>query len=717
MEGRYSTRSPAVKRLMREAQELCEPTDQYFAQPLEDNLFEWHFTIRGPADSDFQAGVYHGRIILPVDYPMKPPSIIWLTPNGRFETNKKICLSISGHHPESWQPSWSIRTALLAIIGFMPTHPSGAIGSLDYKPEERKTLAKKSHDWKCPVCGDVSEILLEPSPESSQTSQEAKELATQISFQGEKSKSAENKSTNEQTVTNPSSPLITTTVPNSDGVSNNASNFMPSASPLNGLPSTDTPVQIPGNFYPPWPCPPIGPPCNNALPSPFLYYPWTSQLMANGSIASQIPRFPFPPSHYASLSNTQFYPPGYALPPGVGMFPCPFPPPPRPVVEQNLSYPGKNVSMSVNNSSASTPNRSPETGPHSSDLPVVPNVPQPSPASIAASPTSSSVPCSPRDSPLKVNVLNELLSKVQRSSSSEQVLPSSDTELVIQAGDSKENEVIHAEATTEILVQGRDLDTDHVSTGFELQPSRIIDIPSISEALSRAFDGMEEISEPGLEGSVESPEDINAQMIGDPYFNDESIDKSQFTDSSTSISLMKKESLNESTGVEISHSEFLAEGDGESEILPVEVSDTEQRSNFERSTSSSMPDLKRKLQQGTFKSLRQRQSATARVSTDVTGSDPASTEQVISRGARQRIEAVSGDSSSANQQRFVTNGVHDGGQNHGNEIQHAHRRQQGRQISSAYDTSFFVMVGLCVTTVFIILNRLFYMVDFSDMFY
>lgn len=175
----------AVKRLMKEAAELREPTEHYHAQPLEvgflhqythlmskvvsthlhailflqDNLFEWHFSVRGPADSEFDGGVYHGRIVLPPEYPMKPPSIILLTvrgrrllcvcvylspgastfhtasatpfctvgdllnhwqyltsiyfyflffkPNGRFEIGKKICLSISGHHPETWQPSWS----------------------------------------------------------------------------------------------------------------------------------------------------------------------------------------------------------------------------------------------------------------------------------------------------------------------------------------------------------------------------------------------------------------------------------------------------------------------------------------------------------------------------------------------------------------------------------------------------------------------------------
>jgi hypothetical protein len=35
MEGQYNLRSPAVKRLMREAKELRNPTYQYYAQPLE----------------------------------------------------------------------------------------------------------------------------------------------------------------------------------------------------------------------------------------------------------------------------------------------------------------------------------------------------------------------------------------------------------------------------------------------------------------------------------------------------------------------------------------------------------------------------------------------------------------------------------------------------------------------------------------------------------
>ena len=39
---------------MREAAEMSIPTSDYFAAPLDDNLFEWHFTVRGPEDTEFQ---------------------------------------------------------------------------------------------------------------------------------------------------------------------------------------------------------------------------------------------------------------------------------------------------------------------------------------------------------------------------------------------------------------------------------------------------------------------------------------------------------------------------------------------------------------------------------------------------------------------------------------------------------------------------------------
>ena len=108
---------------------------------------EWHCTLRGPAGTEFEGGLYHFRILLPAEYPFRPPSIMMLTPNGRFELNTKvndtlkiygnalihvlslqICISFTNcawsiilvvegsrrlshvDHEELWQPAWGVRT-------------------------------------------------------------------------------------------------------------------------------------------------------------------------------------------------------------------------------------------------------------------------------------------------------------------------------------------------------------------------------------------------------------------------------------------------------------------------------------------------------------------------------------------------------------------------------------------------------------------------------
>lgn len=40
-------RCAGVKRLLKEAVELRGATELFYAKPMEDNLFEWHFTVRG----------------------------------------------------------------------------------------------------------------------------------------------------------------------------------------------------------------------------------------------------------------------------------------------------------------------------------------------------------------------------------------------------------------------------------------------------------------------------------------------------------------------------------------------------------------------------------------------------------------------------------------------------------------------------------------------
>lgn len=74
-----------VKRLRKEYEEFqhAGETDDIKTTiavfPLEDNFFEWHFTMSGPEGSDYEGGLYHGKINFPTNYPFAPPDIMFLS--------------------------------------------------------------------------------------------------------------------------------------------------------------------------------------------------------------------------------------------------------------------------------------------------------------------------------------------------------------------------------------------------------------------------------------------------------------------------------------------------------------------------------------------------------------------------------------------------------------------------------------------------------------
>lgn len=157
----------AIRRIQRELKEISEsPSRHWTAAPASDDLFEWQFAVRGPPATDFEGGIYTGRLVLPVNYPLAPPSITLLTPNGRWEVGKKICLSNTSYHPDLWQPAWGIRTMMEALRSHFPMPGDGAIGAIDWPSDLRKRLAKESLDFVCHPSGKHNrELLPELSPE------------------------------------------------------------------------------------------------------------------------------------------------------------------------------------------------------------------------------------------------------------------------------------------------------------------------------------------------------------------------------------------------------------------------------------------------------------------------------------------------------------------------------------------------------------------------
>ncbi|GMS83829.1 hypothetical protein PENTCL1PPCAC_6004, partial [Pristionchus entomophagus] len=143
-----NTPSPtAIRRLSRDLQKLKEePIDGIDAQPLEENILEWHYVIKGSKGTAFEGGLYHGKLVFPCEFPWKPPSIYMFTPNGRFLPNQRLCLSISDYHPETWNPGWTVSAILVGLHSFM-NESSIATGTESTSAERKKELAVKSASY------------------------------------------------------------------------------------------------------------------------------------------------------------------------------------------------------------------------------------------------------------------------------------------------------------------------------------------------------------------------------------------------------------------------------------------------------------------------------------------------------------------------------------------------------------------------------------------
>jgi ubiquitin-conjugating enzyme E2 J2 len=131
------------KRLLKEYRRLRRaPLKGIEAHPLERNLLEWHFVLTC-SEKPYQNGQYHGALLFPAEYPMRPPAFKVFTPSGRFEPGERLCLSMSDFHPESWNPSWSVETLLVGLQSFM-YEESNAIGSISASVSRREKLAANS---------------------------------------------------------------------------------------------------------------------------------------------------------------------------------------------------------------------------------------------------------------------------------------------------------------------------------------------------------------------------------------------------------------------------------------------------------------------------------------------------------------------------------------------------------------------------------------------
>ena len=116
--------SNAVKRIMKELKDFnaeCEANLNMtisFGPNKEEDLFSHMATMIGPDATPYEGGVFFLKIDLPVDYPFKPPKVVFTTkllhPN----------ISENGHNnldilKDQWSPALTISKVLLSLSSLL----------------------------------------------------------------------------------------------------------------------------------------------------------------------------------------------------------------------------------------------------------------------------------------------------------------------------------------------------------------------------------------------------------------------------------------------------------------------------------------------------------------------------------------------------------------------------------------------------------------------
>ena len=137
--------SRARKRLLNEYRKIqASPSDMIKVKFAEESFLEWHFIFYGLEGTPFCEGKFHGKMLFPNNFPFSPPSIQFITPNGRFKINENICFILSNFHPEQWKPGYTVSAVLQGVYSFMMCEKTETVGALPWDESEIRNYTKAS---------------------------------------------------------------------------------------------------------------------------------------------------------------------------------------------------------------------------------------------------------------------------------------------------------------------------------------------------------------------------------------------------------------------------------------------------------------------------------------------------------------------------------------------------------------------------------------------
>jgi len=140
------TGSQARQRLVRDFKNLQkDPPNGINAAPEGDDIFAWVGIVQGPKCTPWEGGAFKLSMAFPMDYPMKPPEIAFITPifHPNVYANGALCIDIL---QAAWAPVYDVGAILLSIQSLLndpnPDSPADATAANLWQNDRREYFRK-----------------------------------------------------------------------------------------------------------------------------------------------------------------------------------------------------------------------------------------------------------------------------------------------------------------------------------------------------------------------------------------------------------------------------------------------------------------------------------------------------------------------------------------------------------------------------------------------
>lgn len=143
--------SGSVKRLMKDYKAVRDEPIKGVSVYYDDSCVHKCYFMMYDIGAPYTDGEFIAELAFPSNFPFAPPVLKFYTPNGRFQENKTICMSFTHYHSETWNPLWTVRTLINAIVSCMHDDTSKndaqGIGHLNTSAKVKTNYSRNSKEF------------------------------------------------------------------------------------------------------------------------------------------------------------------------------------------------------------------------------------------------------------------------------------------------------------------------------------------------------------------------------------------------------------------------------------------------------------------------------------------------------------------------------------------------------------------------------------------